>query len=214
MTDFIHEQPKEANAPAAPIPEQTGEPEELDEQSGRKRVYGYILLLFIVAFSLLLWSFLMNQRSNEEVLTELRGSASSLQSTLERNIELEKQADALQAENTALSDRVEALEAEKAALEKQAAEAERQQAALAEAAFRVQAMDDLLGMEEAMRDGNTDLARAYADALAAPAQSVGENKSDKPLSDYLPTATERQRVSGDREPNAAELYAALLEKLG
>ena len=100
MTDFIHEHPKteETAAPAAPS---APEPE-LDEKTGQKRVYGYIFLLFIVAFSLLLWAFFMNQRGTDQVLSELRGNASALQSTLERNVELEKRVDALEGELDAL----------------------------------------------------------------------------------------------------------------
>lgn len=101
MTDFIHEHPKTetpAAPPAAPAP---AEPE-LDEKTGQKRVYGYIFLLFIVAFSLLLWAFFMNQRGTDRVLSELRGSTSALQSTLDRNVELEKRVDALEAELDAL----------------------------------------------------------------------------------------------------------------
>ena len=94
MTDFIHEHPKDE--PAAPSPAPAPEPP-LDEKTGQKRVYGYIFILFIVAFSLLLWSYMMNQRSNDLVLSELRGNASAMQTALARNVELEKQTDELQA---------------------------------------------------------------------------------------------------------------------
>ena len=94
MTDFIHEHPKDE--PAAPSPAPAPEPP-LDEKTGQKWVYGYIFILFIVAFSLLLWSYMMNQRSNDQVLSELRGNASAMQTAVERNVELEKQVDELQA---------------------------------------------------------------------------------------------------------------------
>ena len=94
MTDFIHEHPKDE--PAAPSPAPAPEPP-LDEKTGQKRVYGYIFILFIVAFSLLLWSYMMNQRSNDQVLTELRGNACAMQTALARIVELEKQTDELQA---------------------------------------------------------------------------------------------------------------------
>ena len=111
MTDFIHERPKDEQ-PAAPAPPPEPEDKPLDEKTGQKRVYGYIFILFIVAFSLLLWSFFMNQRSNDEVLSELRGSASTLQSTLDRNVELEQQVEALEAEVEELGDRAAALQDE------------------------------------------------------------------------------------------------------
>lgn len=122
MTDFIHEHPKD-EAPAAPTPPSApAEEAPLDEKTGQKRVYGYIFILFIVAFSLLLWSFLMNQRSNEQVISELRGSTGTLQSTLDRNVALEQQVEALEAQVKTLTEEKEALEAEKAALEASAAE--------------------------------------------------------------------------------------------
>ena len=95
MTDFIHEHPKDE--PTNPTPPPAREEPPLDEKTGQKRVYGYIFILFIVAFSLLLWSYMMNQRSNDLVLSELRGNASAMQTTMERNVELEKQTDELQA---------------------------------------------------------------------------------------------------------------------
>jgi len=126
MTDFIHEAPKPAQPPE---PEQMTEETPLDEKSGQKRVYGYIFLLFIVAFSLLLWSFLMNQRSNEQVISELRGSANTLQSTLDRNLDLQKQTEALEARVAELEKQVQKLEKEKTSLQdqlRQRTETERQ----------------------------------------------------------------------------------------
>ena len=111
MTDFIHEHPKDES----PTPPPTREEPPLDEKTGQKRVYGYIFILFIVAFSLLLWSYMMNQRSNDQVLSELRGNASAMQTAVERNVELEKQVDELQAA-------LDKAEQEKAALEKSAEE--------------------------------------------------------------------------------------------
>ncbi len=96
MTDFIHEHPKDAQ-PAVPTPPPAAAAEpEMDERTGQKRVYGYIFILFVVAFSLLLWAFLMNQRSTDEVLSELRGNADALQTTLDRNVTLEKQNEVLE----------------------------------------------------------------------------------------------------------------------
>ena len=103
MTDFIHEHAKEEQP--APPPKAPQEELPLDEKTGQKRVYGYIFILFIVAFSLLLWSFLMNQRSTDQVLSELRGNANTLQTTLDRNVALEQQ-------NEALEQRLAALEAQ------------------------------------------------------------------------------------------------------
>ena len=114
MTDLIHEHPKDEqpSPAAAPAEEKAAEELPLDEKTGQKRVYGYIFILFVVAFSLLLWSYMMNQRSNDQVLSELRGSASAMQATLDRNIELEQQVEALEAEVEELAGQTEALQNE------------------------------------------------------------------------------------------------------
>ena len=110
MTDIIHEHHKEEETtPAQPVPNPAPEAP-VDERTGQKRVYGYIILLFVVAFFLLLWSFLMNQRSNEQVISELRGNTGTIQSTLERNIELEQQIEALEAQIRALDEEKESLQ--------------------------------------------------------------------------------------------------------
>lgn len=103
MTDIIHERPKEETPPEqAPSPAPQPEQAPLDEKAGQKRVYGYIFLLFVVAFFLLLWSFLMNERSNEQVISEVRGSTGTIQSTLDRNLELESEVNALEEQNKLL----------------------------------------------------------------------------------------------------------------
>lgn len=173
MTDIIHEQPKEeTNSGHAP---QTDAAEEaLDEHTGQRRVYGYIFILFTVAFSLLLWSFLMNQRSNEQVISELRGSADSLQSTLERNIELEKKVDELEMQLSALREEKKALEDENAAVAQ-----ERETLTQTAAAY---ALLDQLSYFFAQEDFET--CRALADALA-PMQDLLSDESDAVLAPVL-----------------------------
>ena len=136
MTDFIHEHPK--NEADVPAPKPAEEETDMDEKTGQKRVYGYILILFVVAFFLLLWSFLMNQRSNEQVLSELRGNASTLQSTLDRNIALEQRIAELEQQVKALEDKTEALEAEAKALENDKAQLEQERDALKDELQRAQ----------------------------------------------------------------------------
>lgn len=124
MTDIIHERPPAENGAAANAAPPAPEEEQIDEKTGQKRVYGYIVLLFVVAFFLLLWSFLMNQRSNEQVLNELRGNAGTLQSTLDRNIELEKQTAELEERVSELESQLYDLDRQKSELEKKNAELE------------------------------------------------------------------------------------------
>ena len=66
MTDFIHEAPPPENPkPAAPE-------KPTSEKERQKRVYAYIAVLFTVAFILILWSFLANHRSNQQVIDQLK----------------------------------------------------------------------------------------------------------------------------------------------
>ena len=90
MTDFIHEAPPPENPkPAAPE-------KPTSEKERQKRVYAYIAVLFTVAFILILWSFLANHRSNQQVIDQLKGSTSMMQSTLEQNAKLEAEVKALE----------------------------------------------------------------------------------------------------------------------
>ena len=116
MTDFIHEHPKKEEPVSNDAQKPHEEEEIIDERLGQKRVYVYIMILFVVAFFLLLWSFLMNQRSNEEVLTELRGSTSTLQSTLDKSNTLEDRVRQLEDSIDVLESRAQELEAENSAL--------------------------------------------------------------------------------------------------
>ncbi len=159
MTDFIHEQQAEERSAVPSAPPADEAP--LDEQTGQKRVYIYIFILFIVAFCLLLWSFLMNQRSNDQVISELRGSANTLQSTLDRNIELEqrteeleKQCRELEAAADALEEKNQALEADRDALRK---ERDELQTALAQALAERDALKaSLAAAEPAEGEGETN----------------------------------------------------------
>ena len=62
MSDLIHEGPKDPNKP--PVP---GEEKPTTERERMKKVYTYVAILFTVAFLLILWTFLMNQRSINEI---------------------------------------------------------------------------------------------------------------------------------------------------
>ena len=80
MTDFVHEAPKDPNKASAPKEEKP-----TTERERMKKVYTYVAILFTVAFLLILWTFLMNQRS----INEIKSGNSALQSTFEENDTLE-----------------------------------------------------------------------------------------------------------------------------
>ena len=86
MSDLIHEGPKDPNKP--PVP---GEEKPTTERERMKKVYTYVAILFTVAFLLILWTFLMNQRS----INEIKDGNTALQSTLQQNDSLEAHKKAL-----------------------------------------------------------------------------------------------------------------------
>ena len=89
MTDFVHEAPKDPNKASAPKEEKP-----TTERERMKKVYTYVAILFTVAFLLILWTFLMNQRS----INETKSGNSALQSTLEENDTLEARVKELEAQ--------------------------------------------------------------------------------------------------------------------
>ena len=89
MTDFVHEPPKDPSKVSAPKEEKP-----TTERERMKKVYTYVAILFTVAFLLILWTFLMNQRS----INEIKSGNSALQSTLEENDTLEARARELEAQ--------------------------------------------------------------------------------------------------------------------
>ena len=77
----------------------TGEPvspltEKNNRSGGKKPVIVYILVLFAVAFLLMIWSLFSHQRSNTEAIGRLQGSVSAMQEVQElqdRVIQLQKE---------------------------------------------------------------------------------------------------------------------------
>ena len=202
MTDFIHEHHTEA--PAAPPTPPDEEETPLDERTGQKRVYGYIFILFIVAFSLLRWSFLMNQRSTDQVLSELRGNASSLQSTLDRNVALAQRVEELEA---ALETREAESEALRRELEAARGYAEELEETNGELAYTQYALNYLSQLERAVAEGNDD----WAGELIARLESASD--TPKPLRDYLPDRALHTDPDGNDAPSPAARYRQLKKEL-
>ena len=100
MTDFVHEAPKDPNKASAPKEEKP-----TTERERMKKVYTYVAILFTVAFLLILWTFLMNQRS----INEIKDGNTALQSTLEENDTLEMRVKELEAQLAAAEDDKDAL---------------------------------------------------------------------------------------------------------
>ena len=180
MTDFVHEGPKDPNKP--PVP---GEEKPTTERERMKKVYTYVAVLFTVAFLLILWTFLMNQRSSREIRDEIRSGNNTLQSTLD--------------ENQALTDRI-------TELEEQLAAAEENAKALDETtglqSNQLRALDWLLEIEQAYGAKDYDTARENIRSF----EETG-------VSDYLPTEPLRTAITGDDAPSPAARYQAIVNKL-
>ena len=180
MTDFVHEAPKDPSKASAPKEEKP-----TTERERMKKVYTYVAILFCVAFLLILWTFLMNQRSSQAICDEIKSGNSALQSTLEEN---------------------DTLEARARELEAQLAEAEADRDALSEALERkseqLRALDWLIEIENDCRAKELDEAkeniRAFEKAGAA---------------EDLPTEALRTSITGDDAPSPAARYKTIVEEL-
>ena len=180
MTDFVHEPPKDPSKVSAPKEEKP-----TTERERMKKVYTYVAVLFTVAFLLILWTFLMNQRSSQAIRDEIKSGNSALQSTLEEN---------------------DTLEARARELEAQLAEAEADRDALSEALDRkseqLRALDWLIEIENDCRAKELDEAkeniRAFEKAGAA---------------EDLPTEALRTSITGDDAPSPAARYQSIVDKL-
>lgn len=92
-------EPKEAQEPQQPPAEQP--PQDGKKPGKRQPVFLYMMILFGVAFCLILMSFFMHQRSNQEVLGELHNNVNALeqlQDALDENLRLEKELEKAQDE--------------------------------------------------------------------------------------------------------------------
>ena len=180
MTDFVHESPKDPNKASAPREEKP-----TTERERMKKVYTYVAVLFTVAFLLILWTFLMNQRSSQAIRDEIKSGNSALQSTLEEN---------------------DTLEARARELEAQLAEAEADRDALSEALERkseqLRALDWLIEIENDCRAKNLDEAKENIRAFEK--EGAAED---------LPTEALRTSITGDDAPSPAARYQSIVDEL-
>ena len=180
MSDFIHEGPKDPNKESAPKEEKP-----TTERERMKKVYTYVAVLFCVAFLLILWTFLMNQRSSQAIRDEIKSGNHALQSTLE--------------ENDSLEARIKELEA-------QLAEAEDDKNALSEAVERkseqLRALDWLLEIENAYNTGDLDAAKDNIRSF----EETG-------TVEFLPKEPLRTAITGDDAPSPAARYQSIVDKL-
>ena len=83
--------------------------EQEPQETGKKPVIVYILILFLAAFLLMFLSLLAHQRSNSEALGKLQNSVSAIQeiqATQEQIIELQEKVDAVEKERDEAEDKL------------------------------------------------------------------------------------------------------------
>lgn len=180
MTDFVHEAPKDPNKASAPKEEKP-----TTERERMKKVYTYVAVLFTVAFLLILWTFLMNQRSSQAIRDEIKSGNTALQSTLQQN---------------------DSLEANIAELEEQLATAEEDKKALDETvgvqSNQLRALDWLLEIENTYNTGDLDAAKDNIRSF----EETG-------TVEFLPKEPLRTGITGDDAPSPAARYKAIVEEL-
>ena len=180
MTDFVHEAPKDPSKASAPKEEKP-----TTERERMKKVYTYVAVLFTVAFLLILWTFLMNQRSSQAIRDEIKDGNTALQSTLQQN---------------------DSLEAHIAELEEQLANSEEDKKALDETvglqSNQLRALDWLLEIENAYNTGDLDAAKDNIRSF----EETG-------TVEFLPKEPLRTGITGDDAPSPAARYKAIVEEL-
>ena len=187
MTDFIHEQPKDPQEQKTPayVPPKT-------EAERQKKVYKYVGILFLVAAILIAWSFLMTHRSNQQVLSELKESTSTLQSAFDKNEELSARVEELEAELAKTENRLQGALAANSVYEESSKQSE---AVLC-------AMDYLREIE-----------REYGAKRYNSARTLIEGFEDNDLAQYLPATALHTDPSGNDAVSPAESYQTIVKAL-
>ena len=180
MSDFIHEGPKDPNK--VPVP---GEEKPTTERERMKKVYTYVAVLFCVAFLLILWTFLMNQRSSQAIRDEIKSGNHALQSTLEENASLEARVDELEMQLAAAEEDSKALN-ETVSLQSD----------------QLRALDWLLEIENAYNTGDLDAAKDNIRSF----EETG-------TVEFLPKEPLRTGITGDDAPSPAARYQSIVDKL-
>ena len=187
MTDFIHEQPKQPQEQKASayVPPKT-------EAERQKKVYKYVGILFLVAAILIAWSFLMTHRSNQQVLSELKESTSTLQSAFDKNEELSARVEELEAELAETENRLQGALAANSVYEESAANTE----------SILCAMDWLREIE-----------REYAAKHYTAARTLIGGFDDNGLAQYLPATAQHTNPDGSDAVPPAESYQLIVKAL-
>ncbi len=167
---------------------------EADQSRPKKTVsvVGYLAILFAAAFLLLLLSYFMQQRSNEQAISGLKDSVNSFQS-VETLMDTNQR---LIQESAALNDQAEALEQRVAALEREQLAAQQTKERLEK---ELKAMDWFWRIQRAYSRGK----KSEAKDLIAQFEATGLSVSLPQTSSAVPAG-----------PSPADQYDAILSALG
>jgi len=204
MNEEDKQTPQASQAPQAPEEAESTKEEKLSSPTplGSRSVFAYLAVLFGVAFLLLLFAYLMQQRDSAEImgnLSDLRTSMGSIQSIdqlTEENRTLREEKDGLQSRLDELEKQLEELEGNLAASEDLAA---KRYTRLEEAQLVIDAFSSLADLRQLYEGDDLEGAKALLD-------SVEEDGSDTVEAGFY------QHLAGHPDwPEAAETYPPLVE---
>lgn len=189
-----------------PLPQLQQEPTEKSESNpqppkprgGQRSVIHYITILFAAAFALLLMTYVMERRQNEQVIDGLTQSVSGLReslSTMQSAQQIYEENIALLEKVDQLEDRITSLEQDQIALQRELVQA---QAAENRGSNQVQAMDWFWQIDQAYVRGRWNTARRLIQSL-----------EEANLVPYLP----HESATGEDSPSPSDRYQEIYDAL-
>lgn len=175
------------------------EPEENLTPKGKKPVVVYIMVLFIAAFLLMVWSFASHQRSNTEAIGKLQSSVTAMQGVQDRMLTLQDELEAAQAKTGELERQAELRDSEMAAYN-------RQYTALAnlyslERLYRQENLESCRKVIERMEA--EDLVVCLSDSLSDSDRELGLTVSSRERYQQLKEAVEAREAETAEAPEEA-----------
>ena len=172
------------------------EPGEDLTPKGKKPVVVYIMVLFIVAFLLMAWSFASHQRSNTEAIGELQSSVTAMRSVQDKMLTLQDELEEAQ-------DEIEELEREASLRDSEREAYNRQYQALAnlyslERLYRQENLEGCRKVIDAMEE--EDLAVCLSDNLPLSERELGLTISVWERYQQLKEAVEAREAEAASEP--------------
>lgn len=179
-------QPPESSE--APTPDGPSEEEQTSPPPRSRSVFLYLAVLFGVAFLLLLFAYLMQQRDSEEImgnLSDLRQSMGSIQSIdelLEENYQLREEKEALAEQISDIQKQLDALGAELAGTQD---EVNRWKEINSESQATIDACCKVAQLKQLYEQGDIEEAKAFLNNIPESEQTKEMDEVEYRLSHYL-----------------------------